>query len=121
MPPTQSDVLPSGEEEFWPSPIQDGDWTDADGTWWQLRGPGQEFPLKRLKKLLLSPEIRVLLFYGPGEPSEIGSDHRQALWQRMQPYLTGRPARAKGDFTDFDAAEFKDDKHRRLLIIQEYC
>ncbi len=118
MPP---DTPAPGEEEVWPEPIHDGEWTEADGTWWQLRGAGQEISVKRIKKLLLSPEIRVLLFYGPDAPSEIGPDDRQALWQRMRPYLTGTVVSDKNDFTDFRAAEFKDDRRHRLLIIEECC
>jgi hypothetical protein len=121
MRPTQSDRLPSGEVELWPSPIGDGEWVDSDGVRWRLRGPGHHVPVKRVKKLLLSPDVRVLLFYGPDAPTEIESADREACWHRVRPYLSEPLIRARGDHTDFFAAEFKDDRGRCLLVIEESC
>ena len=121
MPPIQSDAVASGEQEPWPAPIHDRGWTDADGTRWQLCGAGRVASVKRIKKLLLSPEVGVLLFDGPDAPSEVGPDGRQALWQQIRPHLTGTVVRDKNDYTDFRAAEFKDDQRRRLVIVERSC
>jgi hypothetical protein len=105
----------------WPSPIGDGVWVDAAGTRWRLRGERWQTPVQRVEHLLRSPEVRVLLFYGPDAPTEVGPADRAALWQRMRPYLREPVVRAPGDFTDFHAAEFRDDGRRSLLIIEESC
>jgi hypothetical protein len=105
----------------WPSPIRDGAWVDADGTRWRARGG--PVPSKRVERLLRSPQVRVrvLLFYGLNEPTEVILQDREALWQRIGPYLRQRVVRVKDDHTDFVVAEFKDDRHRSLLIIEESC
>ena len=63
----------------------------------------------------------VLLFYGPDAPTEVAPADRDALWQRMSPYLRERVVRARGDHTDFFTGEFRDDDRRVLLIIEEVC
>ena len=105
----------------WPSPIRDGEWVDAAGTRWRLRGERWQIPAKRVEHLLRSPEARVLLFYGPDAPTEVAPADRDALWQRIRPYLREPVVRAPGDFTDFQAGEFRDDERRSLLIIEESC
>lgn len=107
--------------EEWPNPIHDREWVDADGIRWRARGDAQAISEKRIKQLLRSPEVRVLLFYGPEPPTEIMPADRDALWLRVRPYLRTSPVRARGDHTYFAAAEFKDDQRRLLLIIDESC
>jgi hypothetical protein len=74
-----------------------------------------------VEHLVLSSDVPVLLFYGPGAPTEVSAADRMALWQRMRPYLRGALQRAPGDHTDFNVAEFKDDQRRSLLVIEESC
>ncbi len=59
--------------------------------------------------------------YGPDAPTEVAPGDRDALWQRMRPYLREPAVRAPGDFTDFHAGEFRDDQRRWLLVIEEFC
>lgn len=110
-----------GSEVEWPSPIRDGVWVDAAGTRWQLRGErSQQTPAKRVEHLLRSADVKVLLFYGPEPPREIAPGDRDALWQRMSPYLRSAEA-GTSDSTDFLAGEFRDGERRSLLIIEEFC
>jgi hypothetical protein len=45
---------------------------------------------------------------------------RAALWDRVSPFLDGRPSDAKGQ-EDYEAAEFVDEARHRLLAVHEYC
>ena len=81
--------------------------------------PGQE--VKRAEHLLHSPEIDVLLFYGPDAPTRIAPADRAALWQRVRPYLREPAHVDRRDHTRFDVAESTDDRRRSLLIIGESC
>ena len=78
-------------------------------------------PAKRAAPLLRSPQVLVLLFYGLGAPTEVALRDREALWQRIDPYLRRHVVRAKHDYADFSVAEFKDDHHHSLLITEESC
>ncbi|MBF0688592.1 MAG: hypothetical protein IR158_12615 [Cellulomonas sp.] len=110
---------PAGHGGEWPSPIRDGVWLDAAGTRWRRRGG--LCTDKRVRRLLGSPEVRVLLFYGPHAPTEVEPADRDALWQRMSRYLEEPAVRDPGDFTDFDTGEFRDDQRRTLLVVEESC
>ena len=114
--PDQSSSV--GDAVPWPSAIIPGQWVDAEGTSWRLRGG--EPPVKRVEHLLRSPDVPVLLFYGPDAPTEVPEADREALWQRMRPYLR-QTVREPGDHTSFDVAEFKDDRRRYMLVIEEGC
>lgn len=117
--PASSDEPPSaGDTIAWPSAIVPGEWVDADGTSWRLRGG--EPPVKRVEHLLRSPEVPVLHFHGPDAPTEVAEADREALWQRVRPYLR-QTVREPGDHTTFDVAEFKDDRRRYMLVIEEGC
>ncbi|MCC2322267.1 hypothetical protein [Cellulomonas xiejunii] len=72
-----------------------------------------------MRRLLGSPEVRVLLFYGAHAPAEVEPAERDALWQRMRRYLKEPAVRDPGDHTDFDTGEFRDDQRRTLLVIEE--
>jgi hypothetical protein len=76
--------------------------------------------VKRVEHLLRSPEIPVLHFYGPDAPTEVAGPDREALWERVRPYLR-ETVREPGDHTTFDVAEFKDDRRRYMLVIEEGC
>ncbi|MCC2322274.1 hypothetical protein [Cellulomonas xiejunii] len=113
------DPSPAGDGGQWSSPIRDGEWLDAYGARWRRRGG--LCTDKRVRRLLGSPEVRVLLFYGPHGPTEVEPADRDALWQRMCRYLKEPAVRDPGDCTDFDAGEFRDDQRRTLLVIEESC
>jgi hypothetical protein len=66
-----------------------------------------------------SADTRVLLFYGPDGPTDIGPADREVLRDRATPYLYGEPRR--GDHTRFYAAEFRDERRRSLLVIEQVC
>lgn len=105
----------------WPSPLRDGGWVDPDGTRWTVRGTAQTLPSKRVEHLLRSPQVRVLLCYGPEAPTEVGVDDREALWMRVRPYLRKHVVRPRGDRTEFRTGELRDDRRRSLLVVEESC
>ena len=120
--PTTADP-PDGSEAGaveWPSAIRSGRWVDAEGTQWHLRGGVGDLPEKRVVHLLRSPEVAVLHFSGPDAPTEVALPDREALWQRVRPYHC-EMARDPSDHTDVAVAEFKDDRRRYLLVIEESC
>lgn len=122
--PASAEVEPSlsaGPVVQSPSPIRDGVWMDSEGNRWHRRGERGATPVNRVEHLMWSPDVAVLLFYGPGAPTEIAPSDRAALWQRMRPYLRESVQRAPGDQTDFSVPEFKDEQRRSLLVIQESC
>jgi hypothetical protein len=45
---------------------------------------------------------------------------REELWQRVRPYHRGT-VQEPGDHTSFAVAEFKDDRRRYMLVIEESC
>ena len=45
---------------------------------------------------------------------------RAALWERVAPFLDGRPSDAVGQ-EDYEAAEFVDESRQRLLAVYVYC
>ena len=117
--PAEPGPASSGNDAVeWPSAIVPGRWVDGDGTSWHLRGG--EPPVKRVEHLLRSPEVPVLHFHGPDAPTEVAGPDRAALWERVRPYLR-ETVREPGDRTTFDVAEFKDDRRRYMLVIEEGC
>lgn len=113
---------PQGVPMVRPTPIADGSWTDDDGCRWRLRGAGQRMPTKRVQHLLESSVARVLVIGGADyTPSEISYVDREALWNRISPYLQDAVTRFEGDHTEVRVGEFKDSSHRSMLIVEEYC
>lgn len=103
------------------SPINGRAWVDADGSRWRLRGePHAQLPVKRIEHLLHAPETRVLHVVPVEGPADVPTAEREALWQRMRPYLRDE-RRRPGDHTSFRVAEFRDDQRRSLLVIEESC
>ena len=100
------------------SPLNSGVYTGSDGTRWTVRGG--ELGWTRIKHLVLDAEIPVVLSY-LGEVDEIDDAERQALLDRIRPFLTGGRIPKSERFTDFRAREFKDERHRSLLVVEEYC
>lgn len=64
------------------------------------------------------PATTVLLFGRP-TPVWVEPVDRAALWQRLAPFLEGRPSRPVGQ-EDYEAAEFVSEG-KRLLALYEYC
>ena len=108
---------PSEQPHVWQQPVRDGVWTDADGTVWRLR---HNVGLRRIARLVAAPDVRVLLAYGPDDPTEVPPIDRADLWARALPYLQDR-AGAAGDHTSFVVAEFRDDRRRVLVVLEESC
>ena len=105
---------PSEQSGVWPQPVRDGVWTDADGTVWRLR---HNAGLRRIARLVASPDVHVLLAYGPDDPTEVAPDERAALWASALPHLEGRAA----DHTSYVVAEFRDEQRRVMVIVEESC
>jgi hypothetical protein len=99
----------------WPQPIRDGRWTDDSGTQWRVRGRGTQ-PPRALLRLLKRPDLRVLHAYGP-HPTEVSGTQRQALLERVRRYLAGEAP----PHSAFWLAEFRDDDHHVMLVIEEAC
>jgi hypothetical protein len=118
QPPADSDESSVGDAIPWPSAIIPGRWVDAGGTSWRLRGG--DVPEKRVEHLLRSPDVAVLHFYGTDAPTEVAVPDREELWQRVRPYHRGT-VQEPGDHTSFAVAEFKDDRRRYMLVIEESC
>ena len=105
---------PSQQPGAWPQPVRDGVWTAPDGTVWRLR---HNAGLRRIARLVASPDVRVLLAYGPDEPTEVPPADRADLWASALPHLEGRGA----DHTSYLVAEFRDEQRRVLVIVEESC
>jgi len=108
----------AGQPVQYTSPIADRAYTDEHGVRWRMRGGKPRW--SRIEHLMGDPEVRVLHVY-LNDVNDVTADERGGLLERIRPYLKGEPTHEPGDQTDFDAAEFKDDRHRSLLIIEEYC
>jgi len=103
--------------EPWPQPIHDGHWTDANGTQWHIRGTRGHTPQRvLLRRLLKLPDLRVLHAYGL-QPTEVSGPEREALLKRVERYFAGEAP----PHNEFWLAEFRDDHHHVMLVIQEAC
>src|SRR6266511_96679 len=102
--------------QSWPQPIHDGHWTDDNGAHWYIRGGRAQLPHRVLRRLLKRPDLRVLHAYGP-HPIEVSGTERKAFLQRVERYFTGEAP----PHSEFRLAEFRDDDHRVMLVIEEAC
>jgi hypothetical protein len=93
------------------------EWTDDAGRVWRRRG--ELLTRKRARALLKDPATTVLLF-GGASPLRVEHADRAACWDRVAPFLDGRPPDAVGQ-EDYEAAEFVDQVGHRLLALYEYC
>jgi hypothetical protein len=112
------DLADAGFEPIY-SPIDEGGYTDKHGTRWRLRGG--ELRWARIQHLLLDHQVPVLHVY-MGDVREIADDDRADFLSVVRPYLKGVHVPPPGDdYTDYVAAEFKDDQHTSLLVVEELC
>ena len=93
------------------------EWTDDAGRVWRRRG--ETLRRRRARALMDDPATTVLLFGGPS-PVRIEHADRAAFWDRVAPFLDGRPSDAV-DQEDYEVAEFVDEARQRLLVVYEYC
>ncbi|WP_213001422.1 hypothetical protein [Winogradskya consettensis] len=104
------------QSERWPQPISAGHWTDTDGVRWHLRGRRIDQPGPPLRRLLKRPGLRVLHAYGP-DPLEVTGSSRDALLERVHRFFAGEAP----PHSAFWLAEFRNDDHQAMLIIEEGC
>ena len=96
-------------------------WADADGVQWRLRGDKwTRLEMKRVRELLLDPDVAVIHDYAGDVRSVVGDD-REALWAYMEPVLDGTAVLGPNDFRGFNAQEFRNTVRQRLLLIIETC
>jgi uncharacterized protein YbgA (DUF1722 family) len=69
-----------------------------------------------LRRLLNRPDVRILHAYGP-HPTEVSGPEREALLERVERYLAGEAP----PHSAFWLAEFRDDNHHAMLVIEEAC
>jgi hypothetical protein len=106
-----------GQPVTFPSPIGAGEYVDEQGVCWRLRTA--ELRWSRVSRLMGDPAVRVLHVY-LDEVRDVTAEERVRLLARIRLYVKGEP-RERGDFTDFDVGEFKDDRRRSLLVVEESC
>ena len=102
--------------KVWPRPIRDGVWTDDDGVRWRVRGARTEVAHGRIRRLLERPDLRILHAYGL-HPTEVDGRDRATLLERVGRYLAGEAP----PHSEFALAEFRDDRRRVMLVIEESC
>ena len=57
----QADAGPGGRVVEWPRPVQDGEWVDAEGISWRMRG--SRLAAKQARPLMSRPEVTVVWAY----------------------------------------------------------
>ena len=98
----------------WATPIRDGHWTDPEGASWHVRG--SVLDERAARKLLRRPGVRVLHVYGP-EPRLVDGSDLDSLLTRLDEFLEGK-ARPHADFR---IADFRDDNHNVMAVVEENC
>jgi hypothetical protein len=86
--------------------------TDAQGVVWRRRGDA--VTEKRVRTLMNDSTVRVLHDY-MGRVQEVPGDQRTAFAESAQQKMRESP------YSDFVAAEFKNQQHEHLLVLREYC
>jgi hypothetical protein len=111
MPPNP-DASPVDELQPWATPIRDGKWDEPGGTTWHMRGA--ELRPRFARRLLRRPGVRVLHACGP-EAHLIEGDELDAVVERLREFLEGKAQ----PHADFRVADFRDDDHHVLAVIEE--
>lgn len=103
-----------GWEQQWPTPIRDRQWLSANGTVCRMRG-GPIDP-RTVRKLLKRPGVHLLHVYGL-EPRELALAEASDLVASLERFYADEAQ----PHTDFTVADFRDDEHNVLLVVQESC
>lgn len=111
---SQADVGPDDRVVYWPRPVHDREWVDAEGTSWHMRGG--DLDQKQLRRLLKRPDIHVVWAYGL-DVTEVHDVERAALLARVEEYFRGQAP----PYSEFELGDFRDTTHRVVLMVQESC
>jgi hypothetical protein len=103
---------------IYPSLIRARVYVDEQGVRWRMRRG--ELRWGRIERLMSDAAVRVLKVYRE-EITDVAAAERSGLLATIRPYLKGERASEANDYTDFAVAEFKDDRHRSLLVVEETC
>lgn len=98
----------------WATRIRDGRWTDPEGVSWHIRG--SRLGERAARKLLRRRDVRVLHVYGP-EPQLVDGSDLDSLLTRLHEFFTGKAP----PYADFRVADFRDDNHNVMAVVEEYC
>jgi hypothetical protein len=109
---------PLSGSELFSSPIREGEYLDPDGVRWRKRGGLPK--VTRVEHLIRDRQIRVLHIY-LSDVREVWAEDRDDFLSKIRPYLKGSRTFSPQDYSDFVAAEFKDDQQRSMLIVEESC
>jgi len=108
---SQADVGPDDQVVYWPRPVHDREWVDAEGTSWRMRRG--DLDQKQFRRLLKRPDVHVVRAYEL-YVAEVHHVEREALLARVEEYFRGQAPR----YTDFELGDFRDATHRVVLIVQ---
>ena len=111
--PVSGEVAPPEEgPQVFPSPITTGSWRDLAGCSWRRRGKEQS--AVRLRKLVLDPEVPVVVLYA-FEVHAVPDDLRAATAAMLKAHWR-RP-----DLESVDGAEFTNEDGSRSVILEVSC
>jgi hypothetical protein len=111
---SQADVGPDDQVVYWPRPVHDREWVDAEGTSWRMRGG--DLDQKQFRRLLKRPDVHVVRAYGL-DVTELRDGEREALLARVEEYFRGQAP----PYSEFELGDFRDTTHRVVLMVQESC
>jgi hypothetical protein len=106
---------PSGQKIEYLQPLASGEFTDAVGVLWRIRGG--ELSWTRIARLVRDPQTSVVHVY-LNDVRTIAPEDREAFLQKISWYVAGP---VPDDHTEFRVAEFKDDDHRSMILVEETC
>ncbi|MDX6236898.1 MAG: hypothetical protein QOG10_1713 [Kribbellaceae bacterium] len=108
----------SSRSELISSPIRDREYLDPDGVRWRKRGGIPT--VTRVEHLIRDRHVRVLHLY-LSDVRDVSAEDRDEFLSKIRPYLKGSRTASPQDYSDFVAAEFKDDQQRSMLVVEESC
>lgn len=111
---SQADVGPHNQVVYWPRPVHDREWVDTEGTTWHMRG--SYLDQKQFRRLLKRPDVHVVRAYEL-DVTEVHDVEREALLARVEEYFRGQAP----PYSEFELGDFRDARHRLMLMVQESC
>lgn len=111
---SQADVGPDTQVVYWPRPVHDREWVDAEGTSWHMRGG--DLDQKQFQRLLKRADVHVVRAYKL-DVTELYDVEREALLARVEEYFRGQSP----PYSEFELGDFRDATHRVVLMAQESC